>query len=193
MRVAKQPETTPITDLQQMLRLIDPTLSLSYDGQYGEETARAVEAYQKQNGLPPTGETDQETWDSIRRSYKERQRLHGKAHPLYLVLQPDQVIEKGSDNVHLFVMQGVLTALGQFYEDAPTFAVTGILDEATAQAVLWFQDRAGLPQTGDIDKKTWAHLAHEYRQIVGDGTGTFPIRTAQDPQNDTPRQPDPQE
>lgn len=193
MRVAKQPETTPITDLQQMLRLIDPTLSLGYDGKYNEETARAVEAYQKQNGLPPTGETDQETWDSIRRSYKERQRLHGKAHPLYLVLQPDQVIEKGSDNVHLFVMQGVLTALGQFYEDAPTFTVTGILDEPTAQAVLWFQDRAGLPQTGDIDKKTWAHLAHEYRQIVGDGTGTFPIRTAQDPQNDIPRQPLPQE
>ena len=71
--------------------------------------------------------------------------------------------------------------------------VSFLLDEATAQAVLWFQDRAGLPQTGDIDKKTWAHLAHEYRQIVGDGTGTFPIRTAQDPQNDTPRQPTPQE
>jgi len=193
MRVAKQPENTPITDLQEMLRLIDPTLSLGYDGKYGEETARAVEAYQKQNGLPQTGVTDQDTWDAIRRSYKDNQLFQGKAHPLFLVLQPNQVIEKGSDNVHLFVMQGALTALGQFYEDIPAFAITGILDEPTAQAVLWFQDRAGLPKTGNIDKKTWAHLAHEYRQVVGDGTGSFPIRTAQEPQNDTPRKTLPQE
>ncbi len=177
MRVAKQPENTPVTDLQEMLRLIDPTLSLGYDGQYGTETANAVSAFQTAKGLPVTGETDQETWDAIRREYKEQQVYKGPAHPLLLVLQPDQVIERGSDNVHLYVMQGALTALGQFYEDLPTFAVTGTLDEPTAQAVIWFQDRAGLPQTGNIDKKTWAYLAHEYRQIVGDGTGTFPIRT----------------
>ncbi len=187
MRVAKQPETTPITDLQEMLRLIDPTLSLGYDGQYGKETAAAVEAFQRDQGLPPTGQTDLDTWDAIRRAYKEQQIFRGKAHPLYLVLQPNQVISRGSDNIHLFVMQGALTALGQFYEDLPPFTITGILDEPTSRAVLWFQDKAGLPQTGEIDKKTWAHLAHEYRQVVGDGTGTFPIRTAQDPKNDTPR------
>ncbi len=187
MRVAKQPESTPITDLQEMLRLIDPTLSLGYDGLYGKETAAAVEAFQRSRGLPPTGQTDLETWQAVRSAYKEQQLLLGKAHPLYLVLQPNQVIEKGSDNIHLYVIQGALTALGQFYEDLPPFAITGTLDPPTAAAILWFQDKAGLPQTGDLDKKTWAHLAHEYRQVVGDGTGSFPIRTAQLPQNDTPR------
>lgn len=182
MRVAKQPESTPITDLQEMLRLIDPTLSLGYDGRYGPETATAVESFQKENGLSPTGKTDQETWDAIRNSYKESEIYLGKAHPLLLVLQPNQVIERGSDNVHLYVMQGALTALGQFYEDLPPFAITGVLDEPTAQAVIWFQDRAGLPQTGNIDRKTWTHLAHEYRQVVGDGTGAFPIRA---PKSDT--------
>ncbi len=177
MRVAKQPENTPITDLQEMLRLIDPTLSLGYDGIYDKETADAVSAFQTAQGLTPTGETDQETWDAIRRTYKDRQIFQGQAHPLLLVLQPDQVIGKGSDNLHLYVMQGALTALGQFYEDLPPFAITGVLDDPTANAVIWFQDKAGLPTTGDIDKKTWAHLAHEYRQVVGDGTGTFPVRT----------------
>ena len=177
MRVAKQPENTPITDLQEMLRLIDPTLSLGYDGIYGPETAAAVESFQKKNDLPPTGQTDQKTADAIRSAYKEQQIYLGKAHPLLLVLQPNQVIEKGSDNIHLYVMQGALTALGQFYEDLPPFAITGVLDDPTAKAVIWFQEKAGLPTTGDIDKKTWAHLAHEYRQVVGDGTGSFPIRT----------------
>ena len=176
MRVAKQPENTPISDLQEMLRLIDPTLNLGYDGIYGKETADAVSAFQTAQGLPVTGETDQTTWDTIRKEYKEQKIYKGPAHPLYLVLQPDQVIERGSDNVHLFVIQGALTAMGQFYEDLPTFAITGTLDDPTAQAVIWFQDKAGLPQTGSIDKKTWAYLAHEYRQITGDGTGTFPIR-----------------
>lgn len=179
MRIAKQPENTPITDLQEMLRLIDPTSNLSYDGQYGPETAAAVESFQKNNGLPPTGQTDQKTWDAIRNAYKDQEIFLGKAHPLLLVLQPNQVIEKGSDNVHLYVMQGALTALAQFYEDLPSFAITGILDEPTSAAVLWFQQKAGLPETGEIDKKTWAHLAHEYRQVVGDGTGTFPIRSQQ--------------
>lgn len=187
MRVAKQPENTPITDLQEMLRLIDPTLSLGYDGQYGKETAAAVEQFQRAQGLPPTGQTDQDTWEAIRRAYRDQQIFLGQAHPLRLVLQPNQVIKKGSDNIHLYVMQGALTALAQFYGDIPPFAITGILDDPTARAVIWFQGKAGLPETGEIDKKTWAHLAHEYRQVVGDGTGSFPIRTAQDPKNDTPR------
>ncbi len=177
MRVAKQPENTPITDLQEMLRLIDPAVNLGYDGIYGKETADAVSAFQSSHGLPSTGEADQETWDAIRRTYKDRQIFQGPAHPLLLVLQPDQVIQKGSDNIHLYVIQGALTAIGQFYEDLPPFAITGILADPSAAAVLWFQDRAGLPKTGEIDKKTWAHLAHEYRQVVGDGTGTFPVRT----------------
>ena len=184
MRVAKQPENTPITDLQEMLRLIDPTLHLGYDGQYGPETTAAVESFQKKNGLPPSGQTDEKTWDAIRADYIDSEIFLGKAHPLLLVLQPNQVIERGSDNVHLYVMQGALTALGQFYEDLPPFAITGKLDDPTAQAVIWFQDKAGLPQTGSIDRKTWAHLAHEYRQVVGDGTGTFPIRATANPTNE---------
>ena len=177
MRVAKQPENTPITDLQEMLRLIEPNLSLGYDGIYGKETAAAVESFQKKNDITPTGQTDQETWDAIRNAYEDQKIYLGKAHPLLLVLQPNQIIKKGSDNVHLYVMQGVLTAMGQFYEDLPAFSITGKLDEPTSAAVVWFQEKAGLPQTGEIDKKTWAHMAHEYRQVVGDGTGTFPIRT----------------
>jgi peptidoglycan hydrolase-like protein with peptidoglycan-binding domain len=176
MRVAKQPESTPITDLQEMLRLIDPEAKLSYDGLYGKETADAVRKFQESQGFNPTGETDQETWDAIRKIYNEKKLFLGPAHPLLLVLQPNQVIGKGSDNIHLYVMQGALAALAQFYDSVPPFTITGVLDEPTSKAVAWFQEKADLPQTGEIDRKTWAHLAHEYRQVVGDGTGSFPIR-----------------
>jgi murein L,D-transpeptidase YcbB/YkuD len=187
MRVAKQPERTPVTDLQEMLRLIDPSVKLSYDGIYDDTTSQAVKKLQKDQNLPQTGEVDGETWKAIRKAYKDQQIYLGQAHPLLLVLQPNQVIQKGSDNLHLYMMQAVLTALAQFYADVPTFAVTGILDEPTAQAVIWFQEKAGLPQNGEIDKKTWAALAHEYRQVVGDGTGQFPIRMTQNPEDDQGR------
>lgn len=187
MRVAKQPERTPITDLQEMLRLIDPSSKLGYDGIYGEETEESIRNYQTQNNLPQTGQVDHDTWRSIRKTYKEQKIFQGPAHPLLLVLQPNQVIRKGSDNLHLYMMQAVLTALRQFYLDVPPFSITGILDEPTSKAVIWFQERAGLPANGEIDKRTWAHLAHEYRQVVGDGSGSFPIRSAQDPSTDSPR------
>ena len=36
---------------------------------------------------------------------------------------------------------------------------TGILDEATAQSLAAFQSLSDLPQTGELDKQTWKHLA----------------------------------
>ena len=77
----------------------------------------------------------------------------------------------------------LLTALAQLYSDVPPFRITGILDEPTARALVWFQERAGLPQSGELDKLTWRHLAHEYRQTIGDGSGSFPIRIAQAPES----------
>ena len=40
----------------------------------------------------------------------------------------------------------------------------------------WLQACCDLPQSGELDKNTWRFLAHEYRSMVGDGTGTFPVR-----------------
>ena len=38
---------------------------------------------------------------------------------------------------------------------------------------------AVLPETGTLDKHTWRHLAGQYRLMVGDGTGSFPVRRTQ--------------
>ena len=183
MRVAKQPERTPITDLQEMLRLIDPDTKLSYDGHYGPETERDVRNFQRKNGLKESGVADFETWEAIRKAYKTQQILLGQAEPLRIILHPNQVIGRGSDNLHLYLIQALLTALRQLYLDVPPLRITGVLDEPTARAIGWFQARAGLPQSGDVDKLTWRQLVHEYRQIVGDGSGSFPVRVAQIPED----------
>ena len=179
MRIGKQPEVTPITDLQEMLRAIYPDTKLSKDGTFGKETQQEVSRFQKDFGLTPTGIADLDTWDAIVREYERAQIFNGEAEPLLLVLQPQQVLRAGSKNTHLYVIQGVLAALARYYDQMPIVQSTGTLDAPTADAISWFQQRSALPITGELDKLTWRHLAKNYRSIVGDGSGSYPIRTAQ--------------
>lgn len=183
MRVAKQPERTPITDVQEMLRLINYDSPLSYDGLYGTETEGDVRRFQRENGLPETGVVDGDTWEAIRKAYQRALVLQGQAEPLRIVLQPNQVIGKNSDNLHVYLLQALLLAIKELYLDVPPVKLTGILDAPTSKALTWFQERAGLPPTGELDKLTWKHLVHEYRQIIGDGTGSFPVRIQQLPES----------
>ncbi len=183
MRIGKQPEFTPITDLQEMLREIYPDTRLSKDGIFAQETEREVRRFQRENSLTETGTADAETWDAIVRGYEIAKIVNAEAEPLLLLLQPRQILRRGVKNTNLYVIQGVLIALARYYDQMPVAESTGALDEKTADAISWFQERSALPVTGELDKVTWRHLAKNYRSIVGDGTGTYPIRIAQ--QGDT--------
>lgn len=179
MSFATQPEYAPIHALQTMLRTVVPEQGLGRDGIYGTETRDAVKAFQRQQGLPESGETDEITWNTLIRDFKHKEILRAPAEPLQIVLQPYQVISRGSKNLHVFLIQGMLNALGQLYVDIPFLPMTGILDESTAAALQWLQRSSGLEETGELDKHTWRNLTHQYRSTVGDGTGKFPIRTVQ--------------
>ena len=62
----------PIRSLQTMLRTLahadETLLKLVPDGIYGPNTVQAVREFQRQNGLPVTGETDNTTWSAGRRT-----------------------------------------------------------------------------------------------------------------------------
>lgn len=174
--MAKQ--STSIYDLQTMLRWLETTDNLACDGIFGDETEAAVRAFQREHRLPITGTVDQETWDAVRRAYAEAQVRRNPAEPLQLALQPNQNIAKGSDNLHLPLIQAMLFTLGQFFPEMPRLRITGILDPATSEAIIWLQALSRLPQTGEVDRHTWRQLANQYRLTLGDGSGTFPVRIA---------------
>ncbi len=187
MSFATQPDYAPITDLQTMLRTLVPEQGLGRDGIYGPETRDAVRAFQRSRNLPESGVADRETWDAIVEAFRLQEVDRAPAEPLQIVLQPYQVIPVGAENLHIFLVQGMLNALGQLYLGLPFLASTGILDEPTAEALRYIQGRSGLAETGALDKQTWRNLTHQYRSMVGDGTGRFPIRRVQQPADDTPR------
>ena len=166
MRPAESFLSQPIRSLQTMLRVLgeedDMLKNVVPDGFYGDQTRNAVYHFQRTHGIPPTGVTDQTTWDAIYAEFEPAQTRLIPAQPLQIILEPGQVIRKGEENVYLYVIQAVLITLAENYSSITAPSVTGFLDAPTSDAIASFQYLSGLPQTGELDKITWKHMARHY-------------------------------
>ena len=153
----------PIRSLQTMLRVLsernDDYLSIIPDGIYGPSTVSAVSNFQRIHGLPVTGITDQDTWDRIVAEYEPALIYVAEAQPLEIILNPNAILRRGDKSPYLFVAQALLLVLSQTYASVAEPSQTGILDEATSDALASFQALSGLPMTGELDKITWKQLA----------------------------------
>lgn len=156
----------PIRSLQTMLRFIAESdnrqPSVIPDGFYTQDTVRAVSAFQRRAGLPVTGVTDQATWDAIVPVYQDARIQVSPAQPLRIILDPGAVIRRGEHHPNLYLVQSMLLVLSQAYGSIPAPNVTGTLDIPTAEAISVFQQLCLLPATGELDKRTWKHLALQY-------------------------------
>lgn len=156
----------PIRSLQTMLRVIAENTpgmdSLVPDGIYGPETVRIVSAFQRSHGLPVTGVTDQNTWEAIVAVYEPALVEQDEAQVVEIILNPAQVIRKGERHPHLYLVQSMLKVLAEVYGSIGALTVTGILDDATEDALFSFQQLSGLRATGQLDKNTWKALALQY-------------------------------
>ena len=156
----------PIRSLQQMLRVIaendERQPSVVPDGIYGNDTVRAVSAFQRNAGLPVTGIVDQETWEVVVAKYDLALIQQAEAEPLRIVLDPGQVIRRGERNANLYIAQAILYVLSQKYGGITPPGMTGVLDVATSDSLSSFQEMNLLPITGELDKHTWKHLALQY-------------------------------
>ena len=156
----------PVRSLQTMLRVIaeddarHPTLIP--DGIYGASTLAAVAAFQRIHGLSVTGVTDQQTWEAITAEYEPALVRIGPAQPLEIILEPGQIIRSGQQAPEIYIVQALLQVLSQVYGSISPPTFSGQLDTATAESLGAFQALAGLPQTGELDKNTWRHLARHY-------------------------------
>ena len=156
----------PVRSLQTMLRVIaendDLQPSVIPDGIYGPQTVTAVSTFQRRNGLPITGVTDQETWDQIVAVYEPALVAVGPVQPLEIIMEPRQIIRQGESNPNIYLVQAMLIVLSQAYGSITAPNVTGILDIPTANALTEFQILTLLPATGELDRETWKNLALHY-------------------------------
>lgn len=156
----------PIRSLQTMLRILwqdDAKYSAVVpDGIYGPATVRAISAFQRIHELPVTGITDQTTWDMIVKHYLEASVRVGKAQSIEVLMDPGKVYTAQEHSPWIYLLQGMLAALSETYPAIKVPALSGTMDSDTQEAVKKFQDLAGLPANGKLDKITWKNMALQY-------------------------------
>ena len=143
------------------------------DGVFGTATEEAVRAFQEAEGLPVTGRVDQEAWEALCDRCARGKKAH--AAPEALALFPrvpdDYRVSMGDKQFLAQTVRYLLSELSVLYEWPEPFADGGVYDGAAAGAVRLFQQKNGLPETGEVDRATWNALAAAYNQLFG---GFFP-------------------
>ena len=153
----------PIRSLQTMLRTIarvEPgQMNVMPDGIYGSQTAAAVRSFHRRMGLNPTGIADQATHEAIVREFGRARIEAEQAQPIQVTLEPGQVLRRGEGHPAVYLVQSMLTVLHDLVPSISAPTHSGILDPQTAESLASFQTYAGLPPTGELDKRTWKDLA----------------------------------
>ena len=159
-----------VTEIQRMLRLIsfynDDVLSVIPDGIFGNDTAQSVSSFQNAFLIPQTGEVDNHTWNMIVEEYKrilEDEKLIVSAVVFNEFLGD---ISPGEANVGLYVIQAMLLALSEEFDNIERVYVTGVLDRATEDAVRMVQTIGGITPTGVIDRNFVNVLSRLYNSFI---------------------------
>lgn len=165
----------PIRSLQTMLRVLaehdDRYQTVVPDGVYSPQTMSAVAQFQRNHGIPVTGVTDQRTWEAIVARYEPALIFVDEAQPVEVILNPNEVLVLGDSSPYLYVAQALLIVLSKVYGSVSMPSMTGMLDAPTADSLSSFQALIGLPITGNLDKRTWKHLALHFPLAANLGQG----------------------
>ena len=137
------------------------------DGIYGSATRAAVQAFQAQNGIAPSGEVNKKTWDTVFAKYKESVYLASQGEPIYPFPSPAYTSQSGERSDIIVLIQLILSALAVVYDDFEDVVISGENDEATRAALKRFQGYNGLEQTGVLDKRTWDAAARSFNAYYG--------------------------
>ena len=156
----------PIRSLQTMLRTIAKynatASSVIPDGIYGKETVAAITEFQISEGLPPTGITDQQTWERIVEAYDEAIISVGPVTPIEVLWDPNVVFLPGDEGPYIYLAQSMLLYLSGIHSAISKPTSSGRLDPETSKAISTFQELNSLPPTGSLDRKTWKNLSHQF-------------------------------
>lgn len=161
-------------------QFVDFVAPVSTDGIYGQDTANQVQAFQLYKGLAPTGDVDERTWDSLYSAYQgivdyltERNQLTAVPTEPF----PGVTLRRGDTGPSVAVFKSYLSYLSKVFYDIPPLTANNIFDVRTQNAVKEFQRIFSLPETGNVDERTWNTLADVY-SVVRSGqqrlTGQYP-------------------
>lgn len=161
---------SPIHNLQVFLRAISTRYkdipTVVPDGVYGETTKDAVLAFQKQFNLDQTGTADNSTWDRIVDVYKEIE--YASSDPRWVRIYPEHGLRADSNSYTptIYVIQTMMAALAERFDNIPMPSVNGILDTPTSETIKSIQIASGLNPDGNITRIFWDYLSVIYETFI---------------------------
>ena len=139
------------------------------DGIFGSRTEAAVRATQQIFGLTPDGIVGPATWYEIVRLYTavtDLAELRSEGQQFYSVnWQSANALQVGNSGEKVRQLQYMLSVLSKYIPEVPPLQVDGIYGQQTAAAVSAAQRWLGLPQTGQVDRRTWDEIYDQYSGI----------------------------
>lgn len=159
-------KASDVREAQRYLRTIskyNPNIPMTVaDGTYSDDTRDAVAAFQRERGLPETGELDPKTWDELYKLYKEAALFFSELESISPRAVGETPLTIGSAGYPVYIIQVMLNTIAQFYDNLSGAAINGIYDNETADEIRRIQTIAGLPETGKLNRATWNALARIY-------------------------------
>lgn len=139
------------------------------DGIFGKQTEAAVRKFQQVFNLQQDGIVGKATWYALVRYYVAVTRmaeLRSQGQKYYqnswALSNP---INQGDRGIKVEHLQYMLRVLSEFIPEIPVIAIDGIFGTDTRNAVLAFQRRHRLPQTGAVDFDTWEKIYDQFSGI----------------------------
>lgn len=166
MNYTKSDTESHIKELQTYLRGISFINSnvprIVPDGVYGALTSEAVSAFQKNYGLPQTGEADRATWNKIHSAYQDVLAYYGEQEKLAPFPSPGHVIMFGEKGYLIQLLQIMINTIADYYTNIRNVPVSGKFDEPTMCAVIQLQNILGIYPDGQLDKSAWNKIVRLY-------------------------------
>lgn len=140
------------------------------NGFFELSTEEAVKEFQRLFNLTPDGIVGSATWYRIAYIYTSVKRLAElDSEGLSLAdvsRQFPSVLREGETSVGVRMLQYLLSVLAQYVDTIPAVPITGVFGPETTASVRAFQQLAGLPVNGIVDRTTWDLLFQGYNGIV---------------------------
>ena len=160
-----------VRQVQQSLRIIskneEKIPEVFVDGIFGNETASAVEAYQKDRGFEPNGVVDNETWDSLIESANKHNSNMQSPVPIVPFIDTVSVAKKGERRRSVYFVQLMMREISKKYCGFDGIELDGINDGTTLESIKMVQRCADIDnEDGTLDKATWDIIAQLFELTI---------------------------
>lgn len=160
----------PVLSLQYMLRNLatihDFLPFVPLDGIFGETTLEAVLLFQKEIFPPATGVVNQEVWEAMGEELVKEQENIEKPRVLRAYPEGGDPLIFGEERSEIALFQLMFQLLSQEISEIEEESPSGNFTKILENNVKWIQSVSGIPETGELDAKTWDRLARLYEIYI---------------------------